>query len=68
MPEPAVSYVPHPDATPEAEISALAAVYRLAIDAARSTGPRHACDPTDTRERINDGRDEEVDYVDKRAD
>ncbi len=32
MPESAISYAPRPDATPEGETSALAAVYRLILD------------------------------------
>jgi hypothetical protein len=31
MSDPAITYAPRPDATPEAEISALAAIYKLCI-------------------------------------
>ncbi len=32
MPDPVVAYVPSPDVTPEAEISALASVYKFVLD------------------------------------
>lgn len=32
MPNPTVSYVPRPGTTPQAEISALAGIYKLVID------------------------------------
>ncbi len=32
MPDPVVAYVPRPDVTPEAEISALASVYKFVLD------------------------------------
>lgn len=32
MPEHTISYAPHPDATPEAELSALAGVYKFVLD------------------------------------
>ena len=40
-----IAYVPRPDATPEGELSALAAIYRLVLDskkAARPGGPDDA--------------------------
>ncbi len=43
MPDPAISYEPRADTTPEAEIAALAAVYKLVLDskkaAPRQSGP-----------------------------
>ena len=42
MSNPRITYTPRPDATPEAELNALVAVYRLILDskkAAPSSGP-----------------------------
>ena len=38
MPEPTISYAPRPDATPEAELNALAACYRIILDSAKKRG------------------------------
>ena len=38
MGSPRITYTPHPDATPEAEKDALAAVYRLLLDKTRASG------------------------------
>ncbi len=38
MGSPHITYTPHPDATPEAEKDALAAVYRLLLDKTRASG------------------------------
>ena len=38
MSEPRITYTPHPDATPEAEASALANAYRFIFDSARKRG------------------------------
>jgi hypothetical protein len=36
MSGPAITYAPRPDATPQAEVSALAAIYRIALGAKQS--------------------------------
>jgi hypothetical protein len=57
---PAVCYAPRPDTIPEAEIGALAAIYRLVIDSANERGrPRDKSGPVDARERIKDARTQE---------
>jgi len=38
MSDPAVSYTPRPDATPEGELRALAACYRIILDSAKKKG------------------------------
>ena len=58
MPKVAASYCQYPDATPEAEFSALVGVYRLALDAharkEEADGPRQASDPSDGTESKGD--------------
>ncbi len=56
MNSPAITYAPRPDATPELEISVLAAAYRFVLETAdkEAAGPRQADDLTDARERIED--------------
>ena len=58
MSVPYVSYRPRPDATPEAEFSALVSVYRLALDAhakkEEAAGPCQASDPSDGTESQGD--------------
>jgi hypothetical protein len=49
MPNPAVSYAQRPDATPEAEISALAVIYKLCISS-------HAQKEAAPESRPNDAR------------
>ncbi len=59
MPDPIVSYAPHPRATPEAELSALAAAYRFLLDSAKkkeADEPRQVVGLEDARERIKDAR------------
>lgn len=54
-----VAYAPRPDATPAAELSALAGVYRFVLDCRakkEAAGPRQAGDLEDARERIKDAR------------
>jgi hypothetical protein len=40
VPSPAITYVPRTDATPESELSALAAAYRFILDSAKKEGSR----------------------------
>jgi hypothetical protein len=58
--DPAVTYATRPDATPEAELSALAAIYRLVIDSANERDrSRDKSGSVDARERIEDARTQE---------
>ena len=50
MPSPDVSYTPHDDATPEAELFALAAVYKFVL-AKKEAAPESR--PDDTKEGLN---------------
>jgi hypothetical protein len=55
MSSPFVSYTPHPDATPETEISALAACYRIVLDSAKKRGRLlDKSGPDDAKERSKD--------------
>jgi hypothetical protein len=57
MSSPRITYTPRPDATPEAELSALANVYKLVLDNhARKKGSRPAA--PDDPERSSDARAE----------
>lgn len=38
MSEPAITYAPHPDATPEAELNTLASVYRFVLAKKNAAG------------------------------
>jgi hypothetical protein len=60
------SYAPHPDATAEAEISALANVYRFILDchARKGAATSPVSPPDDTTMRNKKG----VSYVDRRSD
>lgn len=53
MSEPRITYTPRPDATPEAEQSALAAVYRLVISHAQEKEANRPVGP-DARKEINE--------------
>jgi hypothetical protein len=60
MSKPRINYAPRPDPTPEAESSALAAVYRLIIESARKrgrlldkSGPEDARKDQDARTQTN---------------
>ena len=58
MPNAKVTYTPHPDATPEGELNALADVYRFILGCqARKTAARPSTNGEDTKE-INDGGEE----------
>jgi hypothetical protein len=48
--KPIITYTPRPETTPEAEISALARVYRIVLDSrnAKEAAPRQSC-PEDER-------------------
>lgn len=58
MPKVAASYCQRPNATPEAEISALVGIYRFALDAhaknEEAARPRQASDPLDGTESKGD--------------
>jgi len=59
MTSPCITYVSRPDATPESELSALAAAYRFVLDSAKkkeAAEPRQAGSLEDARERIKDAR------------
>jgi hypothetical protein len=51
---PEVSYSPRPDATPDSEVSALAAAYRLVLDSTQKKGARPGA-PNDAEGRSSDG-------------
>ena len=60
MSSPRISYTPRHDASPEAEASALASVYRFVLDCRRAkkeaAEPRQAGSLGDARERIEHAR------------
>ena len=57
VPEPIISYAPRRDATPEAEVSALAACYRIILDSAKTRGPLpDKSGPDDPERRSNEIR------------
>jgi hypothetical protein len=51
QPLPGVAYAPRPDATPEAEISALAAVYRIVLSRKKEAVSPDKSGPDDEKER-----------------
>ncbi len=51
MPNPTVSYIPRPDATPEAELSALASAYRFILDCHAKKEAAPESRPEDEKER-----------------
>ena len=55
MSEPLIAYSPRPDATPEIEVAALAAVYKFVLDcrAPKDTAPESR--PSDARKDKNAG-------------
>ena len=58
MTKPYIVYHPHPNATPEGELNALANVYRFILGCqARKTAARPSTTGDDTKE-INDGGEE----------
>jgi hypothetical protein len=53
MSSPHISYIPHPDAKPETEISALAGVYRFILDHAKKEATRPGS-PEDAERRSDE--------------
>ena len=54
MSSPRITYAPRPDATPEAEVSALAAVYRIVLSAKKRGRLPDKSGPDDAKERSKD--------------
>lgn len=54
MDKPAIIYAAHPDVTPELELNALAAVYRIILAKKEAAGPRQADSFEDEKERSED--------------
>jgi hypothetical protein len=56
MNSPRITYTARPDATPEAELNALAAVYRFVLDcrAKKEGGPAFTAPDNDAKESKND--------------
>jgi hypothetical protein len=50
-----IAYSQHPDVTPEAEVSALAAIYELCIDSHARKEAAPASRPDDAERSLNDG-------------
>jgi hypothetical protein len=50
MSEPRITYTPRPDATPEAELSALVAAYRIVLGAQKEAAPASRPDGTKIKE------------------
>ncbi len=59
MDKPAITYAAHPDATSEAEISALANIYKFILDCRakkEAAGPRQAGNLEDEKGSMHDSR------------
>ena len=56
MDNPRVTYTPHPDTAPEAELSALAAIYTLVLSNSQAKrGGRHGLRNKTTTEHVENG-------------
>jgi hypothetical protein len=50
-----VTYAPHPDATPDVEVSALANVYKFVLDCRAKKEATRPGSPDDAERSLNDG-------------